>query len=171
LANFGGTESCAIAVDIGNPNAGSNTGTPDGQFDIMVGYPAQLGVGSDRFPCGDAFDTSCFGLYRVAVVTGAEQLGQRFLYKNADVLLTTAFNFPRDQNPSPPAAPGHRVVDHQLQPDPLALWRRARRLYRRASVRDQRRRVLRLVPGQRCRRGHVPEQCAVPHDHVAVLRV
>jgi hypothetical protein len=143
-----------IAIDIGNPDTPLTSGTPDGQFDIIFGYPAQLATGSDRFPCGDnKFDTSCFGLYRVATVNGAEQLGQRFLYKNGDVALTTAaFNFAKDRNPDDqPAAPRYRVVDRELQPGAHARRRGEGRQHWCAPVPRERCRLLRLVPGQRCR--------------------
>jgi hypothetical protein len=54
----------------------------DGKMDFVVGYPAQLGDQSDRFPCGDRFDISCFGVYFFQA--GAfDQPGTRFVYKTA----------------------------------------------------------------------------------------
>ncbi|MBT9557922.1 MAG: hypothetical protein IV100_17935 [Myxococcales bacterium] len=52
LPSFAASESCAIAFDIGNPVSGS--GEPDTKFDIVVGYPEEVGPGSDPFPCGGA---------------------------------------------------------------------------------------------------------------------
>jgi hypothetical protein len=101
LALFASSESCAIAFDVGDPV--SMSAVPDQKFDFVVGYPAQEGAGSDRFPCSKngvtSFDTSCFGLYRFNQDPGVEQLGQRFVYKATDTLLQQAFNFAKDNNP------------------------------------------------------------------------
>jgi hypothetical protein len=100
LAAFQSSESCAIAFDVGNPAARS--GEPDTEFDFVLGYPAQAGTGSDAFPCGAAalFDQRCFGLYRFNQARGAEHLGQRFVYRATDPLLSAAFNFAKDRNPT-----------------------------------------------------------------------
>jgi hypothetical protein len=52
----------------------------DGKMDFVIGYPAQLGDQSDRFPCGDRFDVTCFGVYFFQAGR-LDQPGTRFIYK------------------------------------------------------------------------------------------
>jgi hypothetical protein len=101
--DFALSESFAVGLDLGGAGA---TLKGDGKMDFVIGYPAQLGDQSDRFPCGDRFDISCFGVYFFQAGV-FDQPGTRFVYK------TDAYNgFPagllaklapraRDRNPKP----------------------------------------------------------------------
>lgn len=60
FSSFANSESALVALDLG----GIGGGPPDGNMDVLLGYPSQQAADSDRFPCGQTtFDTSCFGLY------------------------------------------------------------------------------------------------------------
>jgi hypothetical protein len=94
LPDFGSSESCAMAIDIGK--AGDSQ--PDNSFDFIIGYPADSQGSTELFPCEKPFpppltprfDTDCFGIYRYVKSTGAEQIGQRFLFIENDPLLSRA---------------------------------------------------------------------------------
>jgi hypothetical protein len=58
--DFALSESFAVGLDLGGSGAVLKG---DGKMDFVIGYPAQLGDQSDRFPCGDRFDITCFGVY------------------------------------------------------------------------------------------------------------
>lgn len=58
--SFAGSESALLALDLG----GFGDDEPDGNMDVLLGYPSQQAADSDLFPCGNvSFDISCFGLY------------------------------------------------------------------------------------------------------------
>merc|ERR1711916_309588 len=80
---------------------GAADGKPDGALDLIVGYPADQAIDSDPFPCGNAFDVDCFGLYRYS---GASfTLPQyRFRWVNNDIVLG--------------ASPTSHAVDHNNAP-------------------------------------------------------
>jgi hypothetical protein len=93
LASFSGSESCAMAIDIGK----AGDGVPDNSFDFIIGYPADSQGSTELFPCERGtplttagFDTGCFGIYRYLKTTGAEQIGQRFVFLQNDPLLQQA---------------------------------------------------------------------------------
>ena len=109
LTNAGGndnpnmalSESFAVGIDLGGPGT---VLAGDGNMDFVIGYPAQLGDDSDRFPCGSTFDTSCFGIYFFEVGQ-FDQPGTRFVYKTDAYngfpagLLTQIRPLVIDQNP------------------------------------------------------------------------
>jgi hypothetical protein len=116
--DFALSESFAVGLDLGGAGA---TLKGDGKMDFVIGYPAQLGDQSDRFPCGDRFDISCFGVYFFQAGV-FDQPGTRFVYK------TDAYNgfpagllaklSPRARRPQPEAVARQarsRVDDQRLQ--------------------------------------------------------
>jgi hypothetical protein len=93
LNQFSGSESCALAIDIG----AAGNAVPDGSFDFVIGYPVDSQNSPEPFPCASTpttpptpFGVSCFGLYRYKDGLSADQVGARFVYTAADVLLQRA---------------------------------------------------------------------------------
>lgn len=94
--NFAQSEACAFALDVGNPAI--NSAEPDGTFEFIMGYPSDNKEPANRFPCGTAFDQTCFGLYSVIPdPTLTDHLGNRFRY---DANTAATFSFAKDRNPN-----------------------------------------------------------------------
>ena len=99
LPNFRNSEAALIALDFGAPGKG----LPDGEMDVILGYPPGASDNSERFPCntaGDVFDTSCFGLY-VYGAPGLDSINTKVRYVAGSPVVTQKVT---DYNPALNAA-------------------------------------------------------------------
>lgn len=97
LPNFDSSETCAIALDIGDPS--TRSGVPDGTFDFVVGYPAEMTATNEVLPTGCTdLGTDCFGLYRYDNTPGVQQVGQRFLFDHTRASDQQLLQLARDHN-------------------------------------------------------------------------
>eukprot|EP01108_Squamamoeba_japonica_P008366 TRINITY_DN741_c0_g2_i3.p1 TRINITY_DN741_c0_g2~~TRINITY_DN741_c0_g2_i3.p1 ORF type:complete len:703 (+),score=516.55 TRINITY_DN741_c0_g2_i3:56-2164(+) len=82
LADFSNSESIAFAFDVDS----------DGQMDYVLGYPSEQNDASERYPCADTLDVSCFGLYRYDQRPGTAVPSQRFVYRAGDAFAAVDHN-------------------------------------------------------------------------------
>jgi hypothetical protein len=106
LPRFRNSEAALVAFDFGS----ANQGLPDGEMDIIVGYPPQASDDSERFPCNaamDVFDVTCFGIYLYSGA-GLDSINTRFRYvSSSPVLPHSSTDYNQDTNSAKVSARAH----------------------------------------------------------------